>query len=74
MNLKFDSAALHILFSQPAHRPRQPGRPALGASGAVLGMYGFLWATFKRRRDERNAQAMLRYMVTVLIYGFLARG
>mmetsp|Transcript_27046 Transcript_27046/g.55348 ORF Transcript_27046/g.55348 Transcript_27046/m.55348 type:complete len:381 (+) Transcript_27046:42-1184(+) len=48
--------------------------PALGASGAVMGLYGFLWAHYQRRGDKIMSQQLLRYMVSVLIFGLLSPG
>ena len=46
--------------------------PALGASGAIMGLYGFTFAFFKRAGNEYQAQSVLRYMITLLLFGMWA--
>jgi membrane associated rhomboid family serine protease len=60
------ASAAHILFS--------PRSSALGASGAVMGLYGFLWLHYRRQGDDDQANYLLRYMASVVIFGFLTPG
>jgi membrane associated rhomboid family serine protease len=54
-----------------AHLAASPFRPALGASGGLMGLYGFLWAYHQRRGEASQAKALLQHMFWVLLYGFM---
>lgn len=55
-----------------AHLKYKPFTPALGASGAIMGLYGFLFIFFKRSGAEAAAQSVLRYMFSLICFGLYA--